>query len=231
MHRHIVLAVVMLSATVAPVFAQEVYLVGGGGATFRAPGWYPSQATPSAPGASTVLSIGGGAGVWLAPNLAVEGSIGMATAQSIDWFYGYPFNGTGGRLTNDRDVPLTGLFRIAPLRRRAASLEPVVGGGVTFHRGATFSTSDCGTSEGPPSASCVTITPPQLDEIRTFVEPLLTAGADLALRASRRVAIAPGFRVNYARRPLYMTSSDFRGPASGAGFFSTVCVTVRYSLR
>jgi hypothetical protein len=153
----------------------------------------------------------------------------MTTAQSISWFFGYAFAETGAKRTDDRDVPLTGVVRLAPLRHRAASLEAVGGGGITFHRGTTFSTSDCGYGQEP--TPCRTLTPPHFDEVWSSVEPIATFGADLALRASRRVAITPGFRGNYARRPVYMTGYDHRGPYSGEGYFWTIGVTVRYSVR
>jgi hypothetical protein len=52
------------------------------------------------------------------------------------------------------------------------------------------------------------LTPPQFDEVWTSVEPILTFGVDLALRASQRVAIAPGFRANFTSTPRSSTDEE-----------------------
>jgi hypothetical protein len=223
------LALIIISTTAAHSRAQDLYITGGAAMNSRAPGWYPSPATPSAPADSNVAFVTGGLGVWLPHEVAVEGSLSISGAQSIVWHYNYLFGGNADELTADRDLPLMVLVRIAPLRRKRISIEPVAGGGVSLHRGATFTTADCGTGSRP--TPCVTVTPPRLDEVQTAAGWAVAFGADVAIRVSSRVSVAPGFRVNYIRRELFMTGFDHRGPYSGGSRLWGIGVTARYSIH
>jgi hypothetical protein len=227
--RRAMLMVLVSSTTAAHVTAQDLYVTAGGAVNSREAGWSPSPATPSAPAASNVPSIIGGVGIWLPNDLAVEGSLSITAAQSIVWHYGYQFGGNADKLTEDRDLPLIGLLRIAPLRRKRASIEPVLGGGVNFHRGATFTTADCGSGSRP--TPCVPVTPPRSDEVQTTANWVVTFGADVAVRVSSRVSLAPGFRVSLIRREVFMTGYDHRGPYSGGGFSWSLGVAARYSIH
>lgn len=223
------LALLFIGVTAAHSNAQELYITGGAAVNSRAPGWYPSLSTPSAPAASKVVSITGGMGIWLPHDVAVEGSLSITGAQSIVWHYNYLFGGNADELTYDRDLPLSGLVRVAPLRRKSISIEPVAGGGMSLHRGATFITADCGSGSRP--TPCVPVTPPRPGEVQTTADWAVTFGADVAIRVSSRMSVAPGFRVNYIRRELFMTGFDHRGPYSGGSHLWGIGVTARYSIH
>jgi hypothetical protein len=225
--RAVLLAVLFTGLTAARSNAQELYLIGGVAANSRSPGWYLSESTPAAPAASNVISVTGGLGVWLPHDVAVEGSLSITEAQPIAWHYAYQFGGNADELTYDRDLPLIGLVRIAPLGRRSLSIEPVAGGGVSLHRGATFITADCGSGSQP--TPCVAVTPPRRGDVQTTADWTLTLGADLAIRVSSRLSLGPGFRVNYIRRELFMTGFDHRGPYSGVGHLWGIGITARYA--
>jgi hypothetical protein len=222
-------ALLFLGITAAHSNAQELYVTGGTAVNSRGPGWYPSRSTPSAPAVSKVASVTGGIGLWLPHGLAIEGSLAITRAQSIAWHYNYQFGGNADELTNDRDVPLLALIRVAPLRRKSISIEPVAGGGVSLHRGATFVTADCGSGARP--TPCVTVTPPRRDEVQTTADWTVTLGADVAIRVSSRLSVAPGFRVNYIRRERFMTGFNHRGPYSGGSHLRGIGVTARYSIH
>jgi hypothetical protein len=219
----------LVLALAAPSAGQDVYIVGGTALTSRAPGWAPSLATPEAPPGSIVPSISGGAGIWLG-DAAIEASISMLRAQSIAWHFGYLFGNRGDKITADRDLPVSGLVRVAPLRHRTVSIEPLIGGGVSFHRAATMTTADCG-SGSIVTQVCVPITPPRDDEVNTTADWMFTAGADVAIRASPHLAIVPGVRGSFVKRAPYMTGYGHRGPASGAGHLWSIGVTARYTLH
>jgi hypothetical protein len=223
------MALLLAGTTAAPAMAQQrVYITGGAAVTSRESGWSPSLATPSAPPAAIVPSFAGGAGVWLSPNVAVEGTLSMTAAQTIAWHYGYLFDETGDKVTQDRDVPLLGVIRIAPMRHRTASIEPLIGGGITFHRGATVTTSDCG--HGTVFTACVPVTPPRPDEVNTTADWMMVFGVDVAIHVSPHLSVAPGFRAGFAKRDLFMTGYDHRGPYSGGGYLWSIGVTARYAI-
>jgi hypothetical protein len=226
--RAILLTTFLVVSTAATVPAQGVYLSGGGGVTFREPGWYPSMAKPSAPGAAGTTFISGAAGIW-SDNVGAEGSFTMTGAQSLAWHYNYLFGGNSDMLTDDRDLSLLGRVRIAPLRRRGLSIEPVAGGGITFHRATTFMTADCGSGSMP--APCVAVTPPRLLEAQTSPDWMLTFGVDAAIKVSSHVAVVPGFRVDLAERQYFLTGFDHRGPYSGSGHLWSIGVTARYQVH
>jgi len=226
--RNATLLALVLTCTTVRAYAQT-YVTAGWATTSREPGWYPSLATPSAQPASSVPSVMIGAGVWLPHNVGVEGSFTVYGAQSIPWHYNYLFGGNSDQLTTDRDLPLIGLVRFAPMRRHRVSLEPVVGGGVSFHRGASFRTADCGSGSRP--APCVPVTPRAPSDSLTTPDWLVTYGADLAVRVSSRVVVAPGFRISVLNRQVFLTGFDHRGPYSGGGDIWGVSVTGRYSIH
>src|SRR3954468_28381 len=222
------MALVLIGSAARASQGQDLYITGAAAVNSRAPGWTPSLATPSGSEASNVASVTGGVGVWVR-QVGLEGAVSITRAQPIAWHYGYLFGGNADEITYDRDVPLLGLVRVAPLRWRTVSPEPVIGGGVTLHRGATYVTADCGSGSNP--KPCVPVTPPRAEEVKNTPEWTLIFGADVAFRASSRVSVAPGFRVSYIGRPVFMTWFDHRGPYSGGGHVWGVGVTARYSIH
>ena len=84
-----VVAALVLTCAIADARAQELYVIGGWQTNRREPGWKPSPQTPSQPPPSSVQSVAMGAGVWLSPDVGVEGSFGVYRAQSIAWHYSY----------------------------------------------------------------------------------------------------------------------------------------------
>lgn len=227
--RSLLLALLFMGTTAAHSSAQDLYIAGGAAVNARAPGWYPSLSTPSAPAASRVVSITGGMGIWVSNAVAIEGSVSITRAQPIAWHFNYLFARNADELTYDRDLPLIGLVRVAPLRRKVVSIEPVAGGGLSFHRGATFMTADCGPGSLP--TPCVPVTSARPDEVKTTADWVVTFGADLPIRVSSRVSVVPGFRVNYIQREVYMTGFDHRGPLSGGSDLWGIGVTARYSIH
>lgn len=223
-----VVAALVLTCAIADARAQELYVIGGWQTNRREPGWKPSPQTPSQPPPSSVQSVAMGAGVWLSPDVGVEGSFGVYRAQSIAWHYSYM--SAADELTDDRELPLIGLIRIAPMWRRRVSLEPVLGGGLSLHRATTVMTADCGDSYT--TKGCVPITPPMSTDVFTSHDWLVAFGADVAVRVSPRFSIVPGARFTAARRQLYLTSFRYyRGPYSGGGFMWGIGVSGRYRIH
>jgi hypothetical protein len=168
-----------------------------------------------------------GAGLWFQPDLAVEGMLTVHRQQSFPWHYGYM--SSSDQLSTDRDVMLVGYLRIAPLRGRRVSIEPLIGGGINWHRGQSFMTARCGSFAIP--GPCVPVTPPTLGNSLTTGEWMASLGADVALRLSARVALAPGFRLDMVRRRQYLTVFDHRGPSSGGGMMPGFAITLRYQVK
>jgi hypothetical protein len=225
-----VLLALVLSCTATRAAAQDrFYLTGGFASSWREPAWVMSLATPSQPPAAPVPAAAIGAGLWFQRDVAVEGMMTVHRPQSVPWHYGYQFGGNSDQLTDDRDLLTVGYLRIAPMRGRRVSIEPLVGGGVNWHRGQSVMTAGCGTGSTP--APCVPVTPPTPSDSLTTGEWMASLGADVALRLSTRVALAPGFRLDMVRRRQYLTGFDHRGPASGGGMMPGFTVTLRYQMK
>jgi hypothetical protein len=232
----IVLFAGIVACTGAPAMAQDevlvrfarVYLTGGWIESWRQPAWAPAHATPSPPPASPVPSLTVGGGVWLRSGVGVEGTIGFQRQQTFPWHYGYLFDRNSDELATDRDVPLVGVLRLAPARGEPVSVEAIAGGGISWHRGESFTTADCGPGSRP--MPCVPVTPTLSDSVTT-AEWMATFGADVVFRLSWRVAITPGFRIDLVRRRQYLTGYDHRGPYSGGGVMPAFSITARYTIR
>jgi hypothetical protein len=228
--RMVLLALIFVSCGVAQAAAQgRVYLTGGWTTTWREPGWFMSFATPSPAPAAAVPSVTIGSGLWIWRDVAVEGTLAVQHTQSIPWHFNYLFGGNSDQLTKDRDLPLAGYLRFAPMRGHRVSIEPIAGGGVSWHRAASFVTADCGSGSRP--TPCVPVTPPRPGDTFTTAEWMAGFGVDVAFRVSSRIAIAPGFRVSMIGRYLYLTGFDHRGPLSGGGVMPGFAVTTRYLLE
>ena len=225
-----VLLTAIVGCSGAPAVAQDrLYATGGWTTIWREPSWFPSFATPSPQPAASVPAVVAGAGVWLERHIAVEGTVTFYRAQSFPWHHNYLFGGNSDERATDRDVPVVGYLRIAPMRGYRVSIEPVVGGGFSWHRGVSFRTADCGTGSRP--TPCVPVTPPRRNSAVSTAEWLAAVGADVAVRLAPRFDIAPGFRVSTVRRRQFLTSYDHRGPYSGGGLLPAFSVTVRYSIK
>ena len=228
--RSVLLLALVLSGTATRAAAQDRFYVTGGFATsWREPAWVMSPATPSQPPASTVPAAAIGAGLWFQPDLAVEGMMTVHRQQSLSWHSGYQFGGNSDQLTNDRDLLTAGYLRIAPMRGRRVSIEPLVGGGINWHRGQSVTTASCGTGSMP--TPCVPVTPPTPSDSLTTGEWMVSLGADVALRLSARIALAPGVRIDMVRRRQFLTGYDHRGPSSGGGMMPGFTVTLRYQMK
>lgn len=224
------LLALVLSCTATRAAAQDRFYVTGGFATsWREPAWTMSPETPSQPPASRVPGAAIGAGVWFQPDVAVEGLVSVHRQQSIPWHYGYLFDGNSDQLTMDRDLLMAGYLRIAPMRGRRVSIEPLGGGGISWHRGQSVMTADCGPGSRP--TPCVPVTPPTPSDSLTTREWMAALGVDVGLRVSPRVSIAPGFRLEMVRRRQFLTGYDHRGPSSGSGMMPGFTVTLRYQMK
>jgi hypothetical protein len=228
MHPGRVLLALALIGTATHAAAQDrFYVTGGMAASWREPAWVMSPATPEQPPASPGPVAAIGAGVWLQPDLAVEGIVTINRQQSLPWHYGYMTS--NDQLSTDRDVMLVGYLRIAPMRGRRVSIEPLGGAGVSWHRGQSFITASCGSAFNP--SPCVPVTPPTLGNSLTTPEWMASLGVDVALRLSSRIALAPGFRLDMVRRRQFLTVFDHRGPSSGGGTMPGVMVALRYQVK
>jgi hypothetical protein len=170
-----------------------------------------------------------GGGVWLQRHVAIEGVADFHRAQPVRWHFGYLFAPNSDQLTNDRDAAVVGYVRIAPMRGRRVSVEPTVGGGISWHRAASVITADCGPGSRP--TPCLPVTPPAPSDTYTTAEPVVALGLDVAVRVSARVALTPGFRLLTVRRRTYLTGYAHRGPASGRGVLSGFAVSLRYAIK
>ena len=221
----------VLLAWAAPSHAQEVYVIGGWSQVWRDPPSSLTFASPTEPPVSPVQTATAGLGVWVTPNLAVEGSIGLHRHQAVDWEWRYLFAGGdwSNQRTFDRDVPLAAALRVAPLRRHRLSFEPVLMGGMSFHQSSSYITADCPRASSP--LTCVPVEPPQRGEAFGTVEWLLGFGAEVPVRASRRLEIVPGLRFMFVKRRQYLTGYNHRGPNIGGGRLPGFGVSARYAIR
>lgn len=221
----------LLLGCAAPLHAQDLYVFGGWSQFWRDPPYFLTFAKPTEPPASPVQTVIAGVGLWVARDLAVEGSIGLHQQQAVDWQWRYLFaaGNASNQRTFDRDVPLVATLRAAPLRRHRVSIEPVLSGGISFHRSQSYITADCGPVTRP--TTCVPVEPPKQGETFGTAEWLLGFGADVVIRASRRVAIMPGLRFMFINRREYLTGYGHRGPKIGGNGLPGFGVSVRYEIQ
>ena len=223
--------VAILLACAAPLHAQGVYVAGGWSQVWRDPPFVLTFARQTEPPASPVHTAAAGVGIWFARDVAVEGSLGLHRQQAVDWEWRYQF--AGGNWSNqrtfDRDVPLAATLRVAPLRRHRVSVEPLLTGGISFHRSVSYITADCPRLLTP--LRCVPVEPPKRGETFATAEWLLGFGADVPIRVSPRVEVLPGARVLFVKRRQYLTGYNHRGPSVGGGTLPEFGVSVRYAIR
>jgi hypothetical protein len=171
-----------------------------------------------------------GAGLWVTPHTALEGSIGISRAQSVPWQWRYLFGGTASnQIATDRDVPVLGTVRVSPRRGQRVSVEPFLGGGYNFHRSRSSIIATCGPAANP--TACVPLDTPTESDALTTAEWLIAVGADVPIQVSRRCEVLPGVRFMFARRRQYLTGYNHRGPEIGGGSLPGFGVTVRYFIR
>ena len=206
--------------------AQSIYVFGGTSQTWREPGWQQQSIDDHGPDMKPTPSVLAGAGWWVTPRVGIEGSIEFQRRQTLSWHYGYFAN--RDMSTTDGDTPILGHVRLEALRAKQASIDLLIGGGVTWHDSQTFVVREC--SQTFP-VTCVTLDPPKgLSPYGTW-EWAFSTGIDVPIRLGDHVRLSPTARVLYAHRRPYLTATDFRGPASGPGLMPSLGLTLRWTPR
>jgi hypothetical protein len=179
---------------------------------------------------TTVPTLLTGAGIWITPSAAIEGSVSWSGGQSTPWHYAYFFGGEASdQETTDRDVPLVASFRYALFVRRRVGLDILAGGGYSAHRVVSTTVADCGPANRP--QVCVPLATPSVSDSQTSWEPLVSFGMDIPAMMAEHVAFVPGVRFMYIRRDAYPTDYSFRGPQSGSGYLFLFTATVSWRDR
>lgn len=212
----VAIRLVLFLACATPARAQQhrIYVFGAAGRTVREMPVLTSDDTPL--NRSGIWELSGGGGVWVRRSVGIEGSIAFPQPQHVTWFYNYQFGGEAKHLdTADRDIPILGRLRYAATAGRRVGVDVIVGGGWTWHRAVSTVLASCGTGSQP--QPCVPLAQPRDDETFATWEPALTAGLDMPVRASSRVAVAPSLHAVISHRRQFMTGYDHRGPVSGGG--------------
>jgi hypothetical protein len=218
-------AAILISAGDASA-QQSIYVFGGSSQTWREPGWLQQSIDDDGPDKKPRPSVLAGAGWWVKPRLAIEGSIEFQRRQTLSWHYSYMANRDFS--TTDRDTPILGHLRFAPLRGKHVSVEALIGGGLTWHGTESFVLREC--SPIFPT-SCVTPNPTPKLSIYGTLEWTVSGGVDVPIRLAHNVVLSPTARLLRARRRQYLTSDGFRGPYSGPGLMPSIGLTLRWTPR
>lgn len=184
--------------------------------------------TSDAPQANR-MGLTGTLGVWVTQHIGVEGEISRTGTQSLDWLYDYAFDETDTERTLTRDVPVIGLVRVAILPERRVDINPVIGGGLTWHHALSYPTADCGYGFAQPPCKPLT-TSVSPDDYASF-EPALEFGADVRIRVASRFSIVPTVRILKIDRRQWLTGFDHRGPQGGSGTVVVVGCSAGWSNR
>jgi hypothetical protein len=206
--------------------AQSIYVFGGTSQSWRAPGWRQQSIDDDGPDRKPTPSVVAGAGWWVKPRLAVEGSIEFQRRQTLSWHYSYM--GSEDLSTEDGDTPILGHLRLAAVRGRHVSVDTLIGGGATRHGAQSFVLRQCSTVV---STNCTTLSPPGKVSPDGSWEWAVSGGVDVPIRLADHVQLAPTARVIYAHRRPYLTSNTFRGPESGPGLMPSIGLTLRWTSR
>jgi hypothetical protein len=194
--------------------------------TWREPGWRQQTATQVEPAHEPMATLLLGGGWWLNRTVALDGSIGLVRRQSLSWNYSYMSNLHIS--TTDRDMPILGHARIRLTPNSRMSVEALVGGGLTRHVAESFVLANCPRFGSSP---CTTLTPPQQRPEAATWEWTVSAGVDVPIHLSARVALTPTARLLYAHRREYLTPDLFRGPDCGSGVLPLLGATLRWTGR
>jgi hypothetical protein len=202
------------------------YVSGGWSVASRDRGNAPTSVADLGPHRSLVHTVLVGAGYRFTPRVGLEGEMQLQAGQSFDWRYSYQFARNSLQTTTDRDTPLVGLLRVRLLPNARVGLEPVIGGGGTFHSAASEITADCGSGQFP--QPCVPLPAPVEGDRFTTFEWLFATGVDVPMRVSQHVAIAPSFRILVVKRRQFLTGHAHRGPAVGGGLIGSFGAVLRW---
>lgn len=228
--RRLVAHLLLCLAMAAPVAAQQprVYVFGAGGLAIRQMPTYDTDNRPLHRSGISGLSAGGG--LWVRRTIGIEGAIALQPPQHVKWSFNYEFAREATELdTEDRDVPILGRLRYAARAGGHVGTDLIVGGGWIWHRAVSNVLATCGVpSRFEP---CVPLAQPRHDETFATWEPALTAGVEVPIRVSPRVALAPFVHAVFSQRRPFMTGYDHRGPVSGSGAVSSFGAAVSWRDR
>jgi hypothetical protein len=208
------------------------YVSGGAGIAWRYPGDKQPNAIPDERTATPTFSIA--AGYKVGRLASVEGVLGFTGAQPIipdPWFYTYSL--TRDVRTTSRDVPMLGMVRITPACSWRLCVEPVIGGGVTFHAAHSETLAYCAQDDYGLPREGQTCTPPTRPDEKTdgSFEFTFAVGVDAPVRVSNRVSIGPSFRVMMIKRREYLTSYTHRGPNGTGAIVPSLGVNLTWHSR
>jgi hypothetical protein len=223
--RFAVIGTFVLSATSLPVQAQtRAYIVASWTEAHR------DSAAPleSATDTATKSFVPGGSvstGAWIMNRLAIEAGITYLGSQSFPWYFTYLLaGGTTSEIASNGDTPVTGGLRAVAARTGKVRLDVVGGAGWMRHRASSDTVGDCGPSFRLP---CTPVSRRQSDSLSSW-EPTVMFGVDAPIRASKRVAVVPSFRVFAISRRQWLTGYYHRGPTGGTGVMTTFGVGVMF---
>ena len=214
------------------VFAQQaeqgptVYVAAGWKLTSRQPAFKASD--PPAP-RSLVHTATVTAGLHLARSLALEGSIDLQAAQSYPWRYNqYLYYHATEEWATERDIVVVSFVRFLSGCVQRLCVEPVAGGGFTYHLAKSRTTADCGNGFNDP---CVIVTEREPSRETNDAEPVLAGGVDFRIPLRSRISVLPGFRLVYAWRRWWLFTYEYRGPWHASGLMATFGMSVGWSSR
>jgi hypothetical protein len=164
-------------------------------------------------------------GVQVKPWLGIEGSVQWQATQSFPWRFTYQFAENTEELATHRDTPLVGYFRFFACHRRRVCVEPLIGGGLSWHQAESRTTARCGPGQFP--RPCEPVATPVVRQSLATAEPLCAAGLDFPVRAFRGVWLGPSVRLLRISRRKFLIGNT-RGPAGGNGTIWTVSVNATW---
>jgi hypothetical protein len=213
-----------------PAGAQSftrLYISAGVSTAFREAGttrlYEPEPVVPERAGIPA-LSLSIGARVHR--RLGVEGSLEVQPSQSFPWEWSRAHPQTEQRIATDRDTPLLGYARIITMPScRNVCVEPVIGGGFTWHHAENRTTAICGNymATGP----CVPVATDYGAYDVNGLEFTFATGADFPIRTSPAFSVAPRFRIaTTTRRRLLLNTNH--APDSASGFVMTIGIAATW---
>lgn len=221
--------VLCVAATAGAQTSSRLYFSAGWAEALRDAGNQPASISDVGPHRALVPAAVFMGGVHVRPWIGIEGSVQLQGAQSFPWAFTYLFAENTEELATHRDTPVIGYARFSPGSTHRVRIEPVIGGGFTWHSAQSLTTADCGHFEFP--RTCAPVNPPVQSDALTTREWLVAAGVDIPVQLSSRLSVAPTLRVvGISRRP-YLTGYDHRGPTGTSGLMMTLGLSATWSSR